>query len=94
MVLSTSTLDQNHFIGQGAITKRCSCSNPEWERVGKKRIIQIKGIFPNTACCTEPLVCGKQVQAFRCRKCREMEDRVEVEKVIFCLSCRRRIDEL
>lgn len=89
----TSTAEEGS-LGYQPYVARCICTEPRWEKLGRPNFHQISHPFTGGECCRkESVVCGKQVQVYRCITCRGIEERAVTGKVIFCLSCRRRIDQ-
>ena len=74
-------------------TSECSCRTPVWEKIGKVHFSPISDSFAGTICCTkESVVVGLPLQTFRCKICRRLKEEVIGKKVVFCITCRRRVD--
>ncbi len=90
----TSTAERKNKMRDQQVGPKCWCHKPHWEKLGRAYFVQVPCSTESktvTTCCPESIVCGKQMQVFRCRACQGIEEREVTSGVEFCLNCRRQV---
>lgn len=71
---------------------RCLNHNPEWEKVGVKRLEPNPGFLGKKTywtihCCGKAMARYKEVQTQRCKQCGRTEDVITISEIELCLCC-------